>query len=535
MVQRSDGSTRAALARWSCRIIARSRSSREIYKNVVPGSVLYTDALRSYRQADRDYIHRFIDHSLRYAEGRVHTNTIENFWSCVKRTLHGTYIAPRAFHLNAYLDESVFRFNNRELPDAARLDETMKGVEQVSSGARLRCAKSGVKLGSAAGARRTAWRFVMNSSLLGRLTVGASCAVLIAALAAPGLANPPVTVTLNGNQLNLNPPPTERAGRIFVPLRGVFENLGASVVYAGGVINATGRGHTVSLRIGSQQATVDGRTEPIDVAPFIIGASTYVPLRFVSQALGAAVDWDNANRVVAISATGANVVSHPADTTLTPSPDNYGERGSITLTNVFPGRGQTVSSRRPTIEARFGGGSVEPSSLRIVVDQVDVTNDATRSQRYFSYVPREPLAAGEHRVRITGDDANGNAFTRGWSFTSGTSTATVEDIRNVRPQNGATVPRQFVVSGRTTPGARVMIQIGATQQPTVGRLIGMILGGTGGSNSDVYDVVADPNGTFSAQITIGAPSGSSLGLVINATDARTGASATPVQETLTVR
>ena len=100
-----------------------------IYDNILPGSILYTDALRSYRQTDRDYIHEFIDHCLRFAEGRVHTNTIENFWSCVKRTLHGTYIAPRAFHLNAYLDESVFRFNNRELPDGARLDEAFKGVE----------------------------------------------------------------------------------------------------------------------------------------------------------------------------------------------------------------------------------------------------------------------------------------------------------------------------------------------------------------------------------------------------------------------
>jgi transposase-like protein len=101
----------------------------QLYRNVVPGSILYTDALRSYHQADRDYIHQFVDHSLRFAEGLVHTNTIENFWSCVKRTLHGTYIAPRAFHLNAYLDESVFRFNNRELPDGVRLEEAFKGTE----------------------------------------------------------------------------------------------------------------------------------------------------------------------------------------------------------------------------------------------------------------------------------------------------------------------------------------------------------------------------------------------------------------------
>jgi len=47
--------------------------------------------------------------------------------------------------------------------------------------------------------------------------------------------------------LNLNPAPQERAGRIFVPLRGIFEQLGASVVYQNGVINAQGNGRSVSL------------------------------------------------------------------------------------------------------------------------------------------------------------------------------------------------------------------------------------------------------------------------------------------------
>src|SRR5580658_10077946 len=58
-----------------------------IRQNVLPGSILYTDALRSYRAVDQEYLHHFIDHSLRYVQDRVHTNNIENFWSCVKRTL----------------------------------------------------------------------------------------------------------------------------------------------------------------------------------------------------------------------------------------------------------------------------------------------------------------------------------------------------------------------------------------------------------------------------------------------------------------
>jgi hypothetical protein len=86
--------------------------------------------------------------------------------------------------------------------------------------------------------------------------------------------------------LNLAPAPQERAGRVFVPLRGIFEQLGASVVYQNGIINAQGNGRAVSLRIGSTQATVNGQLQNLDVPPFVVGASTYVPLRFVSQAQG---------------------------------------------------------------------------------------------------------------------------------------------------------------------------------------------------------------------------------------------------------
>lgn len=99
-----------------------------IRANVVPGSVLYTDALRSYRGIP-EYQHAFIDHMLTYCEGRVHTNTIENFWSCLKRTLHGTYIAPRGFHLDAYLDEQVFRFNEREDNDGGRFVKVLKATD----------------------------------------------------------------------------------------------------------------------------------------------------------------------------------------------------------------------------------------------------------------------------------------------------------------------------------------------------------------------------------------------------------------------
>jgi transposase-like protein len=61
------------------------------------------------------FTHEVIDHTQdRFARGSIHTNTIENFWSCLKRTLRGTYVAVSPAHLNSYVTEQAFRFNCRK-------------------------------------------------------------------------------------------------------------------------------------------------------------------------------------------------------------------------------------------------------------------------------------------------------------------------------------------------------------------------------------------------------------------------------------
>jgi hypothetical protein len=143
----------------------------------------------------------------------------------------------------------------------------------------------------------------------------ASAAALAALLFVSLPASAQVAVTINGNQVNVQPSPIIQDGRVFVPLRGVFEQLGATVVYDSGTITATTSGGAdVELQIGSTQATVNGQTQTIDVAPFIVGASTYVPLRFISQALGAYVNWDGTNRVVAITMNGSPQAYAPPST-----------------------------------------------------------------------------------------------------------------------------------------------------------------------------------------------------------------------------
>jgi transposase-like protein len=97
----------------------KSALQAEVRKHVEAGSALYTDALKSYEGLD-DFQHQVIDHAEKYVEGNVHTNGMENFWSLLKRGLHGTYVSVEPFHLFRYLDEQMYRYNNRKMDDGQR-------------------------------------------------------------------------------------------------------------------------------------------------------------------------------------------------------------------------------------------------------------------------------------------------------------------------------------------------------------------------------------------------------------------------------
>src|SRR6202035_2512714 len=95
---------------------------KAVRENVKAGSALFSDALKSYDGLSTDYRHAVVDHAVEYARGNVHTNTMENFWSLVKRQLHGTYISVEPYHLFRYLDEQSFRYNGRKLTDSERFE-----------------------------------------------------------------------------------------------------------------------------------------------------------------------------------------------------------------------------------------------------------------------------------------------------------------------------------------------------------------------------------------------------------------------------
>ena len=86
-----------------------------VRQRVLPRSVVSTDELKSYDKLKRSGYHRRrIHHAEKvYVSGAIHTNTIEGFWSLMKRGINGVYHAVSAKHLQGYLNEYTFRYNHR--------------------------------------------------------------------------------------------------------------------------------------------------------------------------------------------------------------------------------------------------------------------------------------------------------------------------------------------------------------------------------------------------------------------------------------
>lgn len=132
--------------------------------------------------------------------------------------------------------------------------------------------------------------------------------VLLFALVATLIPGTPVSaqairVIVDGQPVFFDQPPVTIGGRVLVPLRGVFEQLGAFVDWdrATNTVTAVRAGTQIQLRIGSRQAVVNGAPVFLDTPPMVVRGRTLVPLRFISEALGARADWDPGARTVFIS------------------------------------------------------------------------------------------------------------------------------------------------------------------------------------------------------------------------------------------
>jgi transposase-like protein len=129
--------------------VKRETLQTEILKQVVGTGKVYTDGWVGYDQLKaQHFIHETVNHLTEYVRGEVHTQGIENFWSLLRRTLSGTYVAVEPFHLERYADEQTFRYNNRATKDNPLTDKDrfMLALSQIS-GKRLTYAELTGKVG----------------------------------------------------------------------------------------------------------------------------------------------------------------------------------------------------------------------------------------------------------------------------------------------------------------------------------------------------------------------------------------------------
>jgi hypothetical protein len=192
---------------------------------------------------------------------------------------------------------------------------------------------------------------------------------------------------------------------LFVPVREIFEALGAHVHAHASEITATTLGaagapppHTIVMHVGDPDASIDGSDATLLYPPALIDGAVYVPLRFVATALGATVRYDALSHTIFI--TRAAAVAPPQTPTPTPTREPVAPpvataepsvaepvtptpialpTAAIVLRVVReePARGTTVARERPEISASFGE-PVAAASVRVLLDGHEITRETTK-------------------------------------------------------------------------------------------------------------------------------------------------------------
>lgn len=197
------------------------------------------------------------------------------------------------------------------------------------------------------------------------LAVALAFSLALAVAAVPATGQATVRVYVNGEQVMFDQQPIVIGSRVLVPLRGIFEKMGATVVWIpdARTVRAQRGTTSVELRIGSTAALVNGATVTLDVPAQIVGGRTLVPLRFISESLGAQVDYNAGTRTVTITTAGAGPPPPPPP----PGPPQPPSTITLTVIRPVPGelvdnpmrvRGKTAAGARIEIDMIFQGTRV---------------------------------------------------------------------------------------------------------------------------------------------------------------------------------
>jgi len=154
------------------------------------------------------------------------------------------------------------------------------------------------------------------------------------------VASPGISVYIDGQRLQTDVDPIIIQGRTMVPMRAIFEALGAAVQWDGDTQQITGtrEGTTVVLYLDNPNASINGRSEQLDVLPTLVHGRTLVPTRFIAESLGADVQWDGNARTVIITTGKVANSNSPFDPGQAISLPRPSFTGSVSLEEAIANR-----------------------------------------------------------------------------------------------------------------------------------------------------------------------------------------------------
>lgn len=177
-------------------------------------------------------------------------------------------------------------------------------------------------------------------------------------------AEVPITVTVDSTAVNFDAEPRIIGGRTMVPLRAIFEALGAEVEWNGETktVTASNGMKTISMTIGKKEVTVGERYMIMDTAPIIAENRTLIPARYAAEVFDNTVEWDSQNRVVKISSANK------------PNAEYYRKYSGGGISFMYPEdwlldesyQGTVFVDNQPTSYENLGLAMISVSSIELV-------------------------------------------------------------------------------------------------------------------------------------------------------------------------
>lgn len=215
-----------------------------------------------------------------------------------------------------------------------------------------------------------------------------------------------VKVYINGKPVSLSLEPQKKNNRILIPLREIFDHMNINVRwdYASQNIIITNGDREIKFRVGFKQAIINGERVILDIPATRIKENVFIPLRFLSEALGASVNWDKGNKIVFIEYEQLA--------------KNISKQKKPLVKNIYP-----LGIIRKEIKSIYvlfdlkNGSIIDEDTIFFALDKKFISKKLLFiTHNVVLYKLEEKLSSGKHTVLIKFADRNGNKSQKLWKF-----------------------------------------------------------------------------------------------------------------------